>query len=330
MERTHWGVFGAAGLIGGWLWARKLRRRFPLDGKVVLLTGGSRGLGLEIARAIARRGGQLALVARDGEELARAVQVLQVDGAEVFTVECDVRMQDQVQRAVRLTTERFGRVDVLINNAGVIQIGPVETMRVADFQEAMDTHFFGPLYAIQAVLPQMRARREGRIVNVASVGGKVAAPHLLPYDASKFALVGLSEGLHAELKKDGVVVTTVCPGLVRTGSPRNVFVKGRTRAEYGWFTVLDSLPWFSMAADSAAAAIVRACERGDSEVILTGRARTAARLNGLAPGLMAEVLGWVNRHPALPDPGAGWGRVRGRARAASRIRTSSRAPTAVP
>jgi NAD(P)-dependent dehydrogenase (short-subunit alcohol dehydrogenase family) len=257
---------------------------------VVLLTGGSRGLGLALARVFARRGARLALLARDEEELRRARDVLRAAGAEVEIFDCDVRFQDQVQRTVREVAERFGRVDVLVNNAGVTQIGPEETMRVSDYQEAMDTHFFGPLFLVQAVLPGMRQRGEGRIVNISSVGGKVPTPHQLPYVASKFALVGWSEGLHAELWQDGIVVTTVCPGLMRTGGRRHVAVKGDHQAEYAWFKLLDSLPYFSMSARSAARAIVRGCELGEAELILTGRARTGARLQGLAPGILAELL----------------------------------------
>jgi short-subunit dehydrogenase len=132
------------------------------------------------------------------------------------------------------------------------------------------------------------------------VGGKVPTPHLLPYVASKFALVGWSEGLHAELRRDGVVVTTVCPGLMRTGSPRHVAVKGRHQVEYAWFKILDSLPFLSMSSGAAARAIVRGLERGRPELILTGRARTGARLQGLAPGLMSELLALGAR--LLPRP----------------------------
>jgi short-subunit dehydrogenase len=240
------------------------------------------------------------LLARDDEELGRARDELRAAGAEVEAFTCDVRFQDQVQRAVREVVDRFGRVDVLINNAGVIQIGPEETMRVSDYQEAMDTHFFGPLFLVQAVLPGMRARRGGRIVNISSMGGKVPTPHLLPYVASKFALVGWSEALHAELRRDGIVVTTVCPGLMRTGGPRHVAVKGRHQVEYAWFKVLDSLPYFSMSARAAARAIVRGVELGKPELILTGRARSGARLQGLAPGLVSEMLALGAR--LLPRP----------------------------
>lgn len=285
-----WKTLGAIAIAGAWLGRQLTRPRCDLTGKVVLLTGGSRGLGLELARVLARKRARLALLARDEEELGRARDELGSTNAEVEIFGCDVRFQDQVQRVVREVVDRFSRVDVLINNAGIIQVGPHETMRVSDYQEAMDTHFFGPLFLVQAVLPGMRQRREGRIVNIASVGGKIPTPHLLPYVASKFALVGWSEGLHAELRRDGIVVTTVCPGLMRTGSPRHVAVRGQHQAEYALFKLLDSLPYLSMSARAAAEEIVRGVELGKPELILTGRARNGARLQGLAPGLVSDLL----------------------------------------
>ena len=147
----------------------------------------------------------------------------------------------------------------------------------------------------------MRRRGEGRIVNIASIGGKISVPHLLPYSASKFALVGLSEGLRAELSKDGIVVTTVCPGLMRTGSPRNADFKGRHRAEYAWFSISDALPGASMSAERAARQIMAACRRGDAEIVLSLPASVAVKIQGVAPGLVSRVLGWTNR--LLPRAG---------------------------
>src|SRR5918912_3423887 len=129
-------------------------------------------------------------------------------------------------------------------------------MTLEDFEQAMAVHFWGPLYATLAVLPQMRARRDGRIVNISSIGGKVSVPHLVPYSASKFALAGLSDGLRAELSKENVIVTTVCPGLMRTGSPRNATFKGKHRDEYAWFSISDALPLTSMSAERAARQII--------------------------------------------------------------------------
>jgi NAD(P)-dependent dehydrogenase (short-subunit alcohol dehydrogenase family) len=286
--------------VGGLVGARAMRRRrFDLAGRVVLVTGGSRGLGLALARRLVGEGARVAICARDRDTLERAHAHLEQRGAQVLALTCDVTDREAVVRTVGEVTERLGPIDVLINNAGTIVVGPVDTMDVEDFRHAMEVNFWGPLHAILAVLPSMRARRAGRIVNITSIGGKISVPHLLPYNASKFALVGLSEGLRAELRQDGVLVTTICPGLMRTGSPRHALFKGRHDEEYAWFSVSDALPGISMDADRAAAQVVEALRRGDAERVLTVPAKLGAAAQALFPGLVTEALGVANRW--LPD-----------------------------
>ncbi|MDT7688602.1 MAG: hypothetical protein QOE46_1361 [Acidobacteriota bacterium] len=301
--------FAAAG-AGALLAARAVYRRlseYDFRGKTVLITGGSRGLGLVLARGFAAEGANIAICARDPQELERARRDLASRGTGVFACPCDVTDRSQVRELVALVTRHFGRIDVLVNNAGVIQVGPLETMTLEDFEQAMAVHFWGPLYATLAVLPQMRERREGRIVNVSSIGGKIAVPHLVPYSASKFALAGLSDGLRAELAKDGVVVTSIFPGLMRTGSPRNATFKGRHRAEYAWFAVSDSLPVSSINAERAASQIITACRRGQAELVITTQAVAAVKFRALFPEATADLLAIVNR--LLPGAG-GIGRAR--------------------
>ena len=273
------------------------RRRNPYDftDKVVLITGGSRGLGLLLARELASVGARVAICARDEAELARVQHEFAPLPVELLTLMCDVTDPEQVEQMVRTVEEQWGGVDVLINNAGRIQVGPAETMTLADYEDAMQIHFWAPLYTLGAVLPGMRGRRAGRIVNITSIGGKISAPHLLPYNASKFALVGLSEGLGAELAKDGIKVTTVCPGLMRTGSPRHAEFKGQHRAEYAWFSIADSIPGLSMDARRAARQIVDACRYGQAEVVLSLPAQLATLIHGILPGLTTETLSLVNR-----------------------------------
>jgi short-subunit dehydrogenase len=295
----------AGGVVGGLVgarWMARWRRRINLRRKVVLITGGSRGLGLELARAFADEGSNIVICARGEAELARARRDLQKHySTEILAVQCDVTVKNQVDGMVEGVLKHFGRIDVLVNNAGVIQCGPMQVMTLDDYVEAMQAHFWAPLYTSLAVLPQMLQRRFGRIVNISSIGGIVSVPHLLPYCASKFALTGFSEGMRAELMQDGVYVTTVCPGLMRTGSPRNAFFKGRHEAEYAMFIISDSLPGIAMDSRRAARRIVRAAKYGESEVILTLAAQVAARLHGLAPGLVSDLYGMVNR--LLPQPG---------------------------
>ena len=290
------GVYAAATAAVRW------SRRFDLRGKVVLITGGSRGLGLLMAREFAAEGARLAICGRDAEDLHVAVEDLASRGAVVVAVPCDVRDQQQVHRMVEEVVARFGGIDVLVNNAGTITVAPVEHMTLADYEEAMQTHFYGPLYVTTAALPHLRRRPTARVVNISSIGGKVAVPHLLPYSASKFALTGWSEGLRAELQKDRIYVTTVCPGLMRTGSPRNAYFKGRHREEYAWFHVSDALPVTAMHARRAARKIVSACRYGQAELILSIQAKLAAKLYSLFPGVSAQAAGLLNEY-VLPAPG---------------------------
>lgn len=286
----------AAG-AGGLLLARALvrrRRAFDFAGKTVLITGGSRGLGLVLAREFAAQGARLSICARDPQELERARADLAARGAEVFAFPCDVTDRAQVGEWMRLSADRFGSVNVLVNNAGVIQVAPADVMTLADYEEAMRTHFWGPLYAILAALPEMRKAGGGRIVNVSSIGGKIGVPHLVPYSASKFALAGLSDGLRAELQKEGIVVTTVFPGLMRTGSPRNATFKGRHRAEYAWFSISDSTPVTAIAAERAARQIVAAARRGDAELVISTQALLAVKFRALFPELTADLLAATN------------------------------------
>jgi len=310
----------AAGAVSLVAVGRLFRRGFALGEKVVLISGGSRGLGLVLARALVKRGAKVALCGRDEGSLSRARADLAGRGGDVFTFACDVGNREDVERLVAAVRERFGRIDALINNAGTIQVGPVETMEPSDYEEALRIHFWGPLHATLAVLPEMKARKAGRIVNISSFGGKVSVPHLVPYSASKFALVGFSEGLTAELAKDGVRVTTVCPGLMRTGSPRNAFFKGKHKAEYAWFKLGDSVPGLSISAESAAERIVQAMERGEAEVILSLPAKLAVWVHGLFPGFTADALAWVNR--LLPKPG-GIGKARAKGKESESIVTRS-------
>jgi NAD(P)-dependent dehydrogenase (short-subunit alcohol dehydrogenase family) len=146
----------------------------------------------------------------------------------------------------------------------------------------------------ESVLPTMRRQGEGRIVNIASIGGRVSMPHMLPYSASKYALVGWSQGLAAELRRFNILVTTVSPGLMRTGSPRRATFKGRHRQEYAWFSIGASLP--VVATDSALAAkrIIDGCRNGDPIVMVSAFSHLAARGHGLCPGLATRLLSLIN------------------------------------
>lgn len=295
-----WAIGGLAVLGGLGVIARR-SRRYDLEGKVVLITGGTRGLGLLLARRFAAEGSRLVVCARDQQEVDAAAADLESRGAVVLATVCDIGDAGQVERLVHAAVRRFGRVDVVVNNAGIIQTGPLETMSLKDFHDAQDAIFWGAVHTTLAVLPELRARGEGRIVNITSIGGTVAVPHLLPYTAAKYAMVGFSEGLHAELGRHGIVVTTVVPGLMRTGSFLNALFKGQQDAEATWFSVSSALPGLSMDADRAARRIVEACKAGEGFVTVGVPAKALRLFHALLPGTTGALMSAADR--LLPGPG---------------------------
>ena len=281
---------------------RKPRQKYDFKNKVVLITGGSRGLGLVLARTFAYEGAKLAICGRNSEELSEARKNLQdMHNAEVIDIVCDVRDETQVNKMIEEVDSYYGQIDVLVNNAGVIQVGPLAVQTRQDFEDSLAVHFWGAFNTIEAVLPKMRQQGSGRIVNISSIGGKVAVPHLAPYCAGKFALVGLSNALRSELAKENITVTTICPGLMRTGSHVNAIFKGKNEMEFALFSIMNALPFTSVNAESAAREIVESCRRGDAEKIISIQAELAAKVNAIFPEMVAEIFGLVNQF--LPEAG---------------------------
>ena len=277
--------------------AKRVRGAYKFSGKSVVITGGSRGLGLVLARQLAAEGARLTLIARDDNELRRAADDVRHrhPSADVLIARADVGQREDVERAISQTIGHYGTIDVLINNAGIIQVGPLEHMQLSDYDDAMKTHFWGPLFLVLAVLRHMRNQGGGRIVNISSVGGRISVPHLVPYSASKFALAGLSDGLRTELARDQIVVTTVCPGLMRIGSPINAAFKGQRSREYSWFAIASSLPVITISAERAAHQILDACRYGDAELVITFQAKLAVLARTLAPEFFSDAMSLVQR-----------------------------------
>lgn len=307
MQTYYDNLFGiiilAIVLLPGFLlidrWWRE--RSYDLHGKTVLITGGSRGLGLAMARQLIDMGARVAICARDEAELQRAQNELEQKGGEVFALTCDVKAHDQVEQMIGQVTEHFGAIDILINNAGADIVGPMENQTMQDYDDLMKLHFWAPLYAIYAVLPKMQERQAGRIVNISSVGGKIPSPHMVAYCASKFALVGLSEGMRTELAKDGIAVTTVCPGLIHTGVIDHAILKGQNRKEFAWFAISDSLPLISVSAEKVVRVAIAGLRRGAGEVIVPLPILFLSKFYSLFPELSTNLFGAVNQF--LPKPG---------------------------
>jgi len=286
---------------------RPAKRR---PGQVVLITGASRGLGFALAQRYGRSGAKLVLAARNPDELAQARHSLLFRKAvqspdDILLVPTDLTDAAQATLLIDHAVSHFGRIDILINNAGVIEVGPVEDQPIAAYRRAMATNFFAALYTTHAALPHLLRRKPGdgdaAIVNIASIGGKFAMPHLLPYVASKFALVGFSEGLHAELRHKRIRVTTVCPGLMRTGGETHAHYTGQSKKEQLWFTLAARTPGLAASVHHAANKIYDAVAAGRAEITITPQAWLAARMAGIAPST-TQYLASLANHLLLPTP----------------------------
>jgi short-subunit dehydrogenase len=225
-----------------------------IDGKVVLITGASEGIGAACAAAFLRRGARLSLVARSRLKLEAA------GGSEAVITAGDVNLPEIREAAVAQTLERFGAIDVLINNAGMGLYDPAWRATMADARHMFELNFFAPLALTQLVAPHMRARASGVIVNVSSIAGKVPLPWLTLYSASKCALGSLTDGLRMELRKDGIHTITVCPGYVKTNFHEHAL--GRTPPRR-----ISRGKRFAITPEECAEAIARGVERGARTVM---------------------------------------------------------------
>ena len=301
----------AAGTATGYkLTTKLLRGEYSFAGKTCVVTGGSRGFGLVIARKLVTAGASVAVCARDADQVRRAADELarRGDPGRVVGGVCDVTDRGQVRRFLEDVTAKLGPVDLLVNNAGLISFGPQSALTDQDYEDSLATHFWGPYFFTEEVLPAMKRRRSGRILNVSSIGGRVPLVHGNAYTVGKHALVGYSEGLRVEAVKHGVYITTACPGLMRTGSPRHALVRGKHEVEYAGFKILDSLPGLSCSAERAADAVLDAVRKGRAEVIPPLPFAAVAAFHGTFRNFSLDLLGLLGR--VMPDaPGPIGGQV---------------------
>ena len=288
-------AIAAAGIFTARKLARAMRPRFDLRGKIVLITGGSRGLGLALAREFAHAGSRVAICARDAQELDEAAHRI---SATPFV--CDITDRENVSALVHEMIDRFGRIDILINNAGEISVGPFDSFERADFERAMNTMFWGHVDMTLAALPHIRAAH-GHIVNITSIGGRVSVPRLLPHCCAKFAFAAFSDGLAVELHREKIHVLTVVPGLMRTGSYLQAKFKGDAEHEFNWFGISANLPGITASAGRAARQIRNAVESGRMNLTITWPAKLLMRADAMFPELNRRAMALVNEY-ILPSP----------------------------
>jgi NAD(P)-dependent dehydrogenase (short-subunit alcohol dehydrogenase family) len=298
-------AFGLLLAAGGAVTMSVLRqkRRVDFADRVVFITGGSRGLGLLLCQEFIEAGARVAFCARDADEVEVAREQLSYSGATVRGYTCDVAVRAQVEETIRQVESDLGPIEVLVNNAGVITLGPLETMAVEDFEREMGVHFWGQLYTTLAVTPGMRERRWGRIVNISSFGGRLNSPHLAAYHAAKFASAGLSQSMRVELSKDNIYVTTVFPFLMRVGSFLHADVKGQHKKEWAIGQVLDSQRLTTTTGERTAQAIVKTAAWGDATLVPSNRASLAILFANVFPNLTQDAMALANRFmPAADGP----------------------------
>lgn len=184
--------------------------------KVVLITGASSGIGRETAIEFAKLGANLVLVARRQDKLEQAANELKIFPVLTLVCQCDVSKKDQVKELTKMIWEKFDSIDILVNNAGFAIYGSVSDLSIDEIESQMKTNYFGMIYCIKNSLPLMLKKKSGHIVNVASVAASFGLPGITSYCASKFAMLGFSEGLKHELKDMGIGITVVSPIMVRT------------------------------------------------------------------------------------------------------------------
>ena len=287
-----------------------------VEGRVAIVTGAERGLGRALAMELARRGARVVASGLAREPLERLCATIEGTGGRALALACDVRDPGQITTLVAEVTRTFGAPDLLVNNAGVTLGGDIRLISEQDWTQALEVNLLGAVRLVKAVVPGMLSQKRGAIVNVASAAGLAAPALWIPYAASKFALIGFSEGLHAALRPQGITVSVVCPMWIQTEmltdiKPQLVDTSARDpaapRTSPGWAWLTSRARGRPMAPETAARRIVRGIER-ERFMIYTHRAtRLFVAARALAPELFARVWQRVNeiderrRRRATPD-----------------------------
>lgn len=264
----------------------------------VLITGASQGIGKATALLFARQGFNVVLVARQRDRLDAVAQGLQAGGYSALALPADVRNFDQVNTVVETALDRYGSIEVLVNNAGIYISGPVGQFSLDDWHQAIDTNLWGYIHTIHALLPHLLERGSGTIVNVGSIGGKTAIPYLTPYTTSKFAVTGLTQALHAELAPKGIHVCGVYPNLIKSNFLERAIFRGnsdrdvddrRNQVKQILETPVVEKP------EDVAEAIWKAVKDKRDEA-LVGSAKLSAAAYRVSPGLMQRLFQKVFQH----------------------------------
>ena len=249
--------------------------------KVVVITGASSGIGEAAAEQFAKRGANLVLVARRKEKLEQVEQKLSKYSIKTLIQVCDVSDKQQVKQMSEKVIETFSRIDVLVNNAGFVIYGKVEELSIEDIESQMKTNYFGTINCTKHFLPYFLKQNSGHMINVASVGGSFGVPGIASYCATKFAMLGFSEGLHHELHGTNVGITVVSPIMVRTSLFDHPSFKNFTKHATG----------ISLSAETVANAIIKASDSSKLEIVVPSYVRIGIWFKKTFPFLINPIIG---------------------------------------
>lgn len=247
--------------------------------KIVLITGASSGIGEAAAIEFAKHGSNVILVGRRKEKLVEVEKKLSKYNISSLVCPCDVSKKSEVKDMCKVVLEKFGKIDILVNNAGFAIYGKVSDLDIDEIESQMATNYFGMVYCIKNFLPKMLEQKSGHIVNVASVAASFGLPGIASYCASKFAMLGFSEGLQHELKGSGVRVTVVSPIMVKT----NFF-------DHSSFDSMPKNPSTAISSQSVAKAILKASNSSRLEIIVPSVIRGAIWVKHTFPYLINPII----------------------------------------
>ncbi len=249
--------------------------------KVVVITGASSGIGEAAAEQFAKKGANIVLVARRKDKLEEVERKLSKYSTKILVQVCDVSDKEQVKLMSEKVIETFSKIDVLVNNAGFVIYGKVEELSIEDIESQMKTNYFGTINCTKYFLPHFLKQNSGHMVNVASVGGSFGVPGIASYCATKYAMLGFSEGLHHELHGTNVGVTVVSPIMVRTNLFDHPSFKNFTKYATG----------ISLSADTVAKAIIKASNSSRLEIVVPSFVRIGIWFKQTFPFLINPIIG---------------------------------------
>jgi len=286
-----------AGASYEWFQRRKLETYFQK--KTILISGGSTGLGFALAKRLLSYGANVSICGRDETKLSDLKNRLVLYSNQLHIFQCDVASRDKVKNWIDAAVARFGRIDMLVNNAGILTVGPVESQGESLYRENLDIMLWGHLNTCHEVLGHLKIGK-GQIVNIISVGGKISIPHMSSYSVAKSAAAAFSEGLGIELAKYGISVTTIFPWLLRTGSYVNGFFPKGDVKEFQAFSLGSALPMLALNVDAAVSEILIAVRKKKVEAYIGVMARVVTLARELLPGLSRRVLVEASRYLLSP------------------------------